>query len=264
MLKRKALSDARFRRYAELAGLADADHARGKIEHVWAECDERGTHTLPARTVETILGTGGAKRLVESDLAHVTSESLDVAGQSLVDAGASLVIRGAREQFERQERRSKAAELAGKHRAATARRIGGRFTSESLVNAGASLEVPSGSGISDQGSQSGISDPPEPSSGSDRRSKGAKKAFPMPADWQPDESVRRIARERGLDLDGEIAAMRDWGAANPAKAKKADWQAFARNWMRSQNRRGGYRPATSNPVQVALAELDRLRAEEKP
>jgi len=52
-----------------------------------------------------------------------------------------------------------------------------------------------------------------------------------PADWQPTDEHRALARSLGVDADREADAMRDWSAANDAR--KADWGATYRNWLRT-------------------------------
>lgn len=49
--------------------------------------------------------------------------------------------------------------------------------------------------------------------------------------WSPKEDHRTIAKQRGVNLDVEVTKMRDWAASNGAKKK--DWDAFARNWLRN-------------------------------
>ena len=49
--------------------------------------------------------------------------------------------------------------------------------------------------------------------------------------WLPKDDHVTIAKQRGLNLDVEVAKMRDWTASNGAKKK--DWDAFARNWLRN-------------------------------
>lgn len=62
---------------------------------------------------------------------------------------------------------------------------------------------------------------------------------PLPPDWQPDATLVAQARAVGVDLAAEMAKLRDWALAE--NAKKCDWNATARNWIRraSEERRGG-------------------------
>jgi hypothetical protein len=61
--------DPRYDRLASLAGFADRDHARGKLEHVWKFMTENGTHLIPIWMVDVKLGKGGAWYLVQANLA---------------------------------------------------------------------------------------------------------------------------------------------------------------------------------------------------
>jgi hypothetical protein len=49
-----ALSEARYEVLAKLAGLADRDHALGKMCRVWNECQERESYTLRAEVLDAI------------------------------------------------------------------------------------------------------------------------------------------------------------------------------------------------------------------
>jgi hypothetical protein len=61
---------------------------------------------------------------------------------------------------------------------------------------------------------------------------------PIPADYRPDASVVAEAQAAGVDLDREMAKLRDW--ATGKAERKADWHATARNWIRSAaERRSG-------------------------
>ena len=61
------------------------------------------------------------------------------------------------------------------------------------------------------------------------------RARPLPDNWQPNDVHRRIAAERGLDVNLEAERMRDWTLANGAVKK--DWDATFRNWLRDERRR---------------------------
>lgn len=57
------------------------------------------------------------------------------------------------------------------------------------------------------------------------------RATQLPSDWEPSETHRSIAAERGVDLASEVVKFRDWCAANGATKK--DWDATFRNWLRN-------------------------------
>ena len=59
----------------------------------------------------------------------------------------------------------------------------------------------------------------------------AKRATPLPEDWQPNEAHLALAVERGVNAGEELEKFRDWAAANGATKK--DWDATFRNWLRN-------------------------------
>ncbi len=69
----EAFSDERYEDLALLAGLADADHARGKMARLWRQCTLEQSHALPVVTVLRILGPRGVIALIGARL----GESLD-------------------------------------------------------------------------------------------------------------------------------------------------------------------------------------------
>lgn len=64
----EAFSDERYEDLAHAAGLADADHARGKMARLWRQCTIEQTETLMGSTVERLLGTRGIEALEISRL----------------------------------------------------------------------------------------------------------------------------------------------------------------------------------------------------
>jgi hypothetical protein len=127
-----AFTDARFAHLATLLGLADADHARSKVEYLWWECTLRGTSELPQWVVEAKLGAGGPDALMAAQLARWAAGRGDSKTRLMHICGASerclwLV--------EKQEQSSK----GGKARASSASRAGGKFTSREPAIPGPSL-----------------------------------------------------------------------------------------------------------------------------
>lgn len=95
------------------------------------------------------------------------------------------------------------------------------------------------------------SDPPLPPVGgatvepdSEPKRKRGRKGKP-PADWQPTDAHRAIARERGVDFELELAKFRDHEFATP----KSDYDATFRNWLRSATpqRQGRGAPRMGEP-----------------
>lgn len=65
------------------------------------------------------------------------------------------------------------------------------------------------------------------------KSKSTARGTRLPADFSPDESHEKIALERRLDLQWELASFRDHFTAAPGqKGVKLDWAAAFRNWLR--------------------------------
>lgn len=64
----EAFSDERYEDLAAFAGLADADHARGKMAKLWRQCTIEDTHFLGNQMVSRVLGPGGVDALVRARL----------------------------------------------------------------------------------------------------------------------------------------------------------------------------------------------------
>lgn len=124
----EAVSDAdgRYAHLARLLGLADHDHARGKVEHLWMACTTRGETDLPQWLVEEHLGERGPAALIEAGLARWSRGRGDAKSRRMYICGSSercLWMRSNKD----------IAAKGGKARAASASRKGGKFTSGRLV-----------------------------------------------------------------------------------------------------------------------------------
>lgn len=113
-----ALVDARFDRLAILLGLADGDHARGRILRLWVSCVLQSSHVAGRWLVESVFGAAGPEALVMSDLASWASEDHQ-----------TLYIRGTLGRIEWYERLRSQSAQAGKVRALGASRVAGQFAS---------------------------------------------------------------------------------------------------------------------------------------
>lgn len=151
-----ALTDPRFGRLASLLGLADADHARGRMVHVWMACTMRGSTTLPQWLVDQLLGAGGADALIDSELASWSAGRGDSDTRGVLIAGADRCLWYVKLTERNREQSSK----GGKARAQTPARRAGRFAA-STSPAGWSATSPSYSG-SYSGSGSSTEDPEPP------------------------------------------------------------------------------------------------------
>lgn len=78
-----ALTDIRFVKLAKLVGLADGDHARSKLEHVWAHCTFHQVHYLSETDFDLIAKVDGIARAAADssiDLAVHTERGYRVKG----------------------------------------------------------------------------------------------------------------------------------------------------------------------------------------
>ncbi len=64
----EAFSDGRYDELAEYAGLADGDHARSKMEHLWRQCTIEKRYSLPAFLVTKHLGSRGVEAIIRARL----------------------------------------------------------------------------------------------------------------------------------------------------------------------------------------------------
>lgn len=76
----QAFADERYTTLARLAGLADADHARGKMLRLWRQCTDHHTQILPVEIVETVLGADASGHLVKSGLGEVVEGGIRIRG----------------------------------------------------------------------------------------------------------------------------------------------------------------------------------------
>lgn len=67
-LVRDSFGDPRFEYLAALCGLADADHARGKMARLWSVCTALESDTPPLSRIIVCLGPRGPEALIETDL----------------------------------------------------------------------------------------------------------------------------------------------------------------------------------------------------
>lgn len=109
-----AFTDERFAVLAALCGLADADHARGKMARLWRQCTDKHVYSLSRPMIDVVLGPGGAQKLIDADLGEVDGELVRV--------------RGTDGRIEWLEEKRAGSVAGGKARAAKAKREGGRFS----------------------------------------------------------------------------------------------------------------------------------------
>lgn len=75
-----AFEDLRFAELAAYCGLADADHARGRMLRIWRQCTLEARYILPPAAIDAVLGVGGADALVRARLGTVSDDGIRVHG----------------------------------------------------------------------------------------------------------------------------------------------------------------------------------------
>jgi uncharacterized phage protein (TIGR02220 family) len=76
----EAFSDERYEDLATAAGLADADHARGKMARLWRQCTLEQRHVLPVATVQRILGERAVEALQVARLGELVDDGVRIRG----------------------------------------------------------------------------------------------------------------------------------------------------------------------------------------
>lgn len=118
----EAFNDRRYNRLAERAGLADADHARGKMAALWLQCTIERRYILPVRDVEEVLGAHGVDALEYADLGERVDDGVRIRG-----------TRGRIEWLEKLRKNGKYGKLGGRPKKAT--RVTGNETTRVPKNA---------------------------------------------------------------------------------------------------------------------------------
>jgi len=91
-----------------------------------------------------------------------------------------------------------------------------------------------------------------------KRERKKTSAHTLPKDWKPNDSHRELAKKHSINIDWEADKMRDW--AQSKGAKKKDWNATFRNWLRDKIPAPTPDPMAhlSEEEQREAAEIDRL------
>jgi hypothetical protein len=193
----EAFSDPRFGRLAALLGLADADHARSKVEHLWMACTLRGENALPQWLVEQHLGAQGPAALIESELARWAGGRGD-------SKTRRLYIRGSSKRTGWYKQNQEQSSKGGKARAAKASRAAGRFTSR--VDGGAtSPPAPAPAPVQERGSPGGLAllfDKVDQTGGDIGKKRNAKEAKRKAADNPDHQSAIDSFHQRFLATYG--------------------------------------------------------------
>lgn len=220
-VKKTALVDDRdkVQILADLAGY-NAYEALGRLIHVWDKCISTRSVVLSEQQVEAFLGRGNAAALVTSGLAERVSEGVRICG--------ALEEIGARNRLTEQRRTAASASVA-------ARTIDQRTVDDPSTNRKRPVNDPLTASLlssSDLGSLSSLSGASASSETPRDLQQGKRKGKrPMPADFEPTDEDRELARSLRLDADLELKQCRDYYAANGKHM--ADWRATFRNWLRN-------------------------------
>lgn len=75
-----AFGDLRYERLARECGLADADHARGKMARLWRQCTAEKRYSLAVEDVQAVLGDNAVTGLVASRLGEVVNGGIRIKG----------------------------------------------------------------------------------------------------------------------------------------------------------------------------------------
>ncbi len=75
-----AFGDDRFEMLARKAGLADADHARGKMARLWRQCTIEQRHILTVEEIALVLGDSGADALIVARLGVRVDDGIRICG----------------------------------------------------------------------------------------------------------------------------------------------------------------------------------------
>jgi hypothetical protein len=291
-----AWGDPRIHYLQRLGGFVDVRHVMGALAMLWGRLTYLGTDTVPELEVRACIGEHGAEHLVEAGLAELLEGGLvRVRGRVDNETGKDRI--GWLQQFaprasETQRQPHKVA--AGKARAATAPRVGGKFVRGAGAGPAAtsSHQQPSPADQQAAGDQDPDQDQKSADSLSDARvagddgdAAGSWTSSAEPAStlgtaalldptWTPDAEpeLETTAHVAGVgDLRVQLARLRDYARANPEWRLTSDRQATWRLWLhraidhaRSQRKppiaaRGA--SSSSEVSSLARQALERERAE---
>ena len=224
----EAFSDERYGVLAALCGLADPDHARGKMARLWRQCTAQRTYVLPIDLVCSVLGENGAEGIVKAALGEA------------VDGG--IRIRGTKGRIEWLAKLRNNARKGGKAKSAKRHNAGKQEAAKSVPPAcpPAPAPAPVTSQIERESESPGdreapalavaplrLSPAPERAERSTRSRRRSPETELDPA-WQPEAS--KSVDTRGLDLVKELAKFKGWAVARGRKY--VNWQAAWENWLR--------------------------------
>lgn len=278
-IHRDAFGDPRFEYLAALCGLADADHARGKMARLWAVCTALKTHVPPIGRIVACLGHRDAPAfLVEADL-----------GDLLPDG--RVRVRGCKGRTDWLGEQASSAGNGGRARAKTARRdargrllpasagtsdhpaessAAGPAVQQPLVpldqpqaSGGGSLERPSSTVQRSPAQEQDLDQEIQKVGGGEITNLRVQRPIPptgdrtpIPDGWSPaanatNERAAAAARERGVVVEHALAKFVE--RARERGQASGDWEASWRACLLTEF-------PTPAPVREALTRVERERS----
>lgn len=244
-IESSAFGDDRFEMLARKAGLADADHARGKMARLWRTCTIEQRHILSIEEIELVLGERGPNALVASRLGEEARGGIRICGTK----GRIEWLGKLKENGKKGGRPTKTKRFPSGFEDETKEEPSGSRDRNPLSPSLALSPSPSLAPVTapdpvrenPEGEAEGsppASHPPDPPAPvlslvpPEPKRKRKAPEVPLPADWAPNAKHRELARAFGKDLELEAERMRDRARA---KAERfADWDARFNNWLRDQ------------------------------
>lgn len=246
----EAFSDERFEDLAVVAGLADSDHARGKMARIWRQCTLEQRYVLPASIVSRILGDNGVNALIAARLGEKVDGGIRIHG-----------TRGRIEWLKKLRSNGKFGKRGGRPKKNPRGFSFGNPTEPMRVTKNAEKITPPAPAPVPTSAPVLFPDPELDSTNPVK----AKRAHAIPLGWTPAPAppnlkAEKLATSRGVVVADELQAMHDWAAAKGETGK--DWDARWRLWLRRAQPRHGNYARQQTTVEAALERLAIAQAEE--
>lgn len=150
-LRTDVFKDMRFEVLGELAGLADREHAIGKISALWAWCIDRKLRDAPADCDGYAVSPKVAERFLGPNAqAALLADGCDELALGELRPDGLIYLRGTSERVAGLRQLAAVASAGGRARAASDRGSRGRFVGENTIDQPASSRHPAGCQPSDQ------------------------------------------------------------------------------------------------------------------
>ena len=239
----EAFSDGRYAELAEYAGLADADHARGKMAQLWRQCTLEKRYTVSAFLVRQYLGPAGVSAIVRARL-----------GEQLADD--TVRIRGTKGRIEWLEKLRKNGRKGGrpaKYQKKPSGYSGGSPSGYSELNPPAPAPAPAHTEDRVAAPDGAL---PALKAKADKPPREPRKN-PYPPDWVPTDAHRAKALDLRIDIDREAEEFRSHHVARGNRF--VNWDAAFTGWLSKaakwRDERGGSRGAAQPEIRTNLQPL---------